>query len=420
MVGIVALLWEWPAIPNRDGLFALIAIVAAVMVIDVVIVSVAFHGRQSAPVYQEAFVSLVLDSVDAAITVFNSEGNLLRVNKAAETLSGYSEAELQDPQVWRDILPGADFEGVAAIVAGRRADDYPIINENHWISRSGEQRLLRWSNVALKDERGRIALVVCIGFDITAQRRFEVDLIAAKNDAELANRAKSEFLANMSHELRTPLNAILGFSEIIRDQRLGTSLETYRSYAVDIFDSGQLLLQLINDILDMAKLESGRIDLEEREVDLSAVIASSQRLVERRASEGGVRITTEIAPDLPLLMGGERALKQIVLNLLSNAVKFTPSDGEAKITARVNLQGGIDLVVRDSGIGIPEGALVRLFEPFYQVDAKVSRRFGGTGLGLAITKKLVEAHGGQIAVASAPDQGTTVTVSFPARRSLDH
>lgn len=374
--------------------------------------------RAPGPVYAEAFVSLVLDSVDAAITVYDAKGRLLRANKGAEKFSGFSEAELLDPATWRHILPDTDYERVIEIVSGRHAEEYPIINENYWVHRSGEPRLLRWSNVALKDAKGRISLLVCIGFDITEQRRFEGDLIGAKNDAELANRAKSEFLANMSHELRTPLNAILGFAEVIRDQRLATDPDATRRYATDIYDSGQLLLQLINDILDMAKLESGRVDLEEREIDIPGVIASTRRLVDQKAAQGDVELKSEIAADLPPLMGGDRALKQIVLNLLSNAVKFTPKDGTALISARLNQQGGIEIAVSDSGIGIAAASLEKLFQPFYQVDAKVSRRYGGTGLGLAITKKLVEAHEGQIAVSSSPNQGTTVTVTFPPSRTV--
>jgi PAS domain S-box-containing protein len=403
---------------QSGGALILAAIIAVVLAANVGLAWMLLRGARSGPVYEEAFVSLILDSVDAAITVYDADGTLLRVNKGAEKLSGYSEAELLDPAVWRNILPDEDFERVGAIVSGRRADEYPIINENYWVSRTGEKRLLRWSNVALKDQKGHISLLVCIGFDITEQRRFEADIIAAKNDAELANRAKSEFLANMSHELRTPLNAILGFAEIIRDQRLTSDLETLRRYATDIFDSGQLLLQLINDILDMAKLESGRIDLEERELDMPSILSIAQRIIERRASEGNVKLVVEVAPDLPPFMGGERAMKQIILNLVSNAVKFTPPGGEARVRAGLNAGGGLELIVSDSGIGIPSASLEKLFQPFYQVDAKVSRRYGGTGLGLAITKRLVEAHDGQIAVTSAQGAGTTVTLIFPPARTL--
>ncbi|MBL8710124.1 MAG: PAS domain S-box protein [Rhodospirillaceae bacterium] len=368
--------------------------------------------------YRGAFVSLILDSIDAAVAVYDSAGRLVRVNRGAERLSGYSEAELKNPEVWKKILPGDSYEQVRSIMAGRAADEYPIINVNPWIARDGTEYLLRWSNVALTDDDGAVALIVCIGFDITKQRRFEADLINAKNDAVLANRAKSEFLANMSHELRTPLNAILGFSEIIRDQRLGNNAEIYRDYAVDIYESGQLLLQLITDILDMAKLESGRVSLQETELDLPTIIAASRRMVEARAEEGSVRLVVDTAPHLPPMRGGERALKQIVLNLMSNAVKFTPQGGTATIAVGLNAAGGVEIKVSDTGIGIPADAIERLFQPFYQVDAKISRRYGGTGLGLAITKKLVDAHDGQIAVTSTPGAGTTVTVSFPPARTL--
>lgn len=374
--------------------------------------------QQRNAAYRGAFVSLVLDSIDAAVTVYDSSGRLLRANRGAERLSGYSEAELKKPATWKHILPEGDYERVMGILSGRPASEYPIANVNPWLSRDGTKRLLRWSNVALTDDDGEVALIVCIGFDITEQRRFEADLINAKNDAVLASRAKSEFLANMSHELRTPLNAILGFAEVIRDQRLEASLETYRAYATDIHESGQLLLQLITDLLDMAKLESGQAVLHESDLDVPTIVNASKRMVLARAEEGSVRLVVEVDPNLPAMRGDERALKQIVLNLLSNAVKFTPGGGQAKLSARLNAHGGVEIVVSDTGIGIPPEAIERLFQPFFQVDARISRRYGGTGLGLAITKKLVDAHDGQIAVASAPGQGTHVTVSFPAARTL--
>jgi PAS domain S-box-containing protein len=400
--------------------FALVPILVLCLVLAIDVGAFWYFRRlgQRNAVYRGAFVSLVLDSIDAAVTVYDNEGRLLRASKGAERLSGYSEAELKDPATWEKILPGRHHDQVMQVLVGRPASDYPIININPWVSRDGREHLLRWSNVALTDDDGEVALIVCIGFDITEQRRFEADLINAKNDAVLANRAKSEFLANMSHELRTPLNAILGFAEVIRDQRLGSNAESYPAYANDIYESGQLLLQLITDLLDMAKLESGQVALHETELDIPAIISATRRMVQARAEEGSVRLAVEVAPNLPPMRGGERAMKQIVLNLLSNAVKFTPQGGQASIKARLNAQGGLEITVSDTGIGIPPESIERLFQPFYQVDARISRRYGGTGLGLAITKKLVDAHDGQIAVASTPGQGTHVTVSFPPARTL--
>jgi PAS domain S-box-containing protein len=426
VVGLAAaLLGCWrvfgPAVPadfSAAGLQGPLAVMLLVLVINIAAFWLFRALRQRNAAYRGAFVSLVLDSIDAAVTVYDAAGRLVRVNRGAERLSGFSEAELKNPETWKHILPGINYEKVMGILAGRPASDYPITNINPWVSRDGTERLLRWSNVALTDDDGAVALIVCIGFDITEQRRFEKDLIDAKNDAVLASRAKSEFLANMSHELRTPLNAILGFAEVIRDQRMGVDADTYRNYAIDIHESGQLLLQLITDLLDMAKLESGQVVLHETELDVASIIAASRRMVLARAEEGSIRLNVDVAPNLPPMRGGERALKQIVLNLLSNAVKFTPQGGSAGIAARLNAHGGIEIVVSDTGIGIPPDAIERLFQPFYQVDARISRRYGGTGLGLAITKKLVDAHEGQIAVASTPGEGTHVTISFPASRTL--
>ncbi|HEY4162284.1 MAG TPA: PAS domain S-box protein, partial [Dongiaceae bacterium] len=177
------------------------------------------HHRMS-HASQDAMVDLILDSVDAAITVFDRGGKLVRANKTAERLSGYSMAELQVPDTMRKVIPPEDYGAVSGFLDRPKLADFPRSNVNHWVSKNGERRLMKWSNVALNDGAGGVLLVVCIGFDITEQRQFERDLIEARNRAQEANIAKSMFLANMSHELRTPLNAIIGFSEIIRGRLL--------------------------------------------------------------------------------------------------------------------------------------------------------------------------------------------------------
>src|SRR6185369_12174786 len=162
-------------------------------------------------------------------------------------------------------------------------------------------RYLRWSNVALTDKAGKLTTIVCIGFDITEQQRFEAELIAARNQAEMASRAKSSFLANMSHELRTPLNAVIGFSQIIRDRLFGDSLDRYIGYANDIHESGTFLLELINGILDMSKLEAGKHELREQPIDIAELFDSSARLIEHRTKPGGLELVVELAPELPKL-----------------------------------------------------------------------------------------------------------------------
>jgi len=370
------------------------------------------------PIPPDALVALVLDSVDAAITVYDGRGRLIRANRCAEQLSGYTEAELADPETWRKVIPPEDYSAVAGFLDRPKLSDFPRPNVNWWVTRSGERRLMKWSNVALDDGNGGVLMVVCIGFDITAQRQFERDLIDARNRAQEANAAKSLFLANMSHELRTPLNAIIGFSQIIRDRLVDISPEKSAEYAGDIYDSAVLLLELISDILDMSKLEANKAVVEARNADVVQLIASCIRLVRQRAQEVGIKIIQRIDTDLPILHADERMIKQVLLNLLSNAIKFTPRTGAVLVTARRSADGGMEISVSDSGIGIPESELLNLFRPFHQAHSPRVQKPQGTGLGLAISKRLMELHDGQIAIASVEGKGTTVTVTLPASRCI--
>jgi len=370
------------------------------------------------PIPPDALVALVLDSVDAAITVYDRRGRLIRANRCAEQLSGYTETELRDPETWRKVIPPEDYSAVAGFLDRPKLSDFPRPNVNWWVTRSGERRLMKWSNVALDDGHGGVLMVVCIGFDITAQRQFERDLIEARNRAQEANAAKSLFLANMSHELRTPLNAIIGFSQIIRDRLVDISPEKSAEYAGDIHDSAILLLDLISDILDMSKLEANKAVVEARDADVVQLIASCIRLVRQRAQEVGIKIIQRIDTDLPILHADERMIKQVLLNLLSNAIKFTPRAGAVLVTAKCCPDGGMEISVADSGIGIPESELLNLFRPFHQAHSPRVQKPQGTGLGLAISKRLMELHDGQIALASVEGKGTTVTITLPASRCI--
>jgi PAS domain S-box-containing protein len=372
--------------------------------------------KPTATATEDALVALILDTVDAAITVYDSDGKLIRANRGAERLSGFTLAEMQEPATWRHIIPGSDFARVMDILGDRRLEDFPIVNVNPWVHKDGTSRLMRWSNVALPDARGGVAMIVCIGFDITDQHQLEMTLTRAKNEAELASRAKSEFLANMSHELRTPLNAILGFSQVIRDRHFGDAAERYSEYAANIHDSGEMLLALITDILEMAKLEAGKLKLAEETVDLGQVIGSCLKMISARAGDGGIILSVD-TPAHPLrLCADQRAMKQILLNLLSNAVKFTPQAGKVTVRAGTLDSGEVVLSVADTGIGIHPIAQRSIFQPFFQVDPTATRSRSGTGLGLAITKHLVDLHDGKIEVDSTPGIGTTVTVTLPAAR----
>lgn len=264
--------------------------------------------------------------------------------------------------------------------------------------------------------------------DFTARKAAEESLQIAKKQAEDANRSKSEFLARMSHDLRTPLNAILGFSEIIENEILGPiSIDAYKSYAQDIHHSGSHLLDLINDLLDLSKIEAGQYALSETSVALPDVVTQVMRLVEPDALKKRVRLKSEIAANLPHLHIDPRATRQMLLNLLSNAVKFTPKGGEVSVDARFG-QEGLGILVSDTGIGIAPESLDRVFEPFAQIertsphsypaDRQPAKAHPGTGLGLSIVKALIELHGGKIEIESEVGTGTTAILSFPKERTI--
>jgi signal transduction histidine kinase len=246
---------------------------------------------------------------------------------------------------------------------------------------------------------------------------------AAKSSAEAmekavaANRAKSEFLANMSHELRTPLNAIIGFSEIICEQSLGEiKPPKYVEYANDIRNSGQHLLAVINDVLDLAKVEFGKATLVEEHSDVSELLEGCIRIIQSRAIQENVELASEFAAGRPLLYADSRKVKQILLNLLSNAVKFTPAGGRIVLRSERIADGGIKLIVEDNGIGIAFEDIKKALAPFSQVDTRLNRKFEGTGLGLPLSKGMAELHQGSLEVSSRLGAGTTVAVKFPAER----
>jgi two-component system, cell cycle sensor histidine kinase PleC len=264
-----------------------------------------------------------------------------------------------------------------------------------------------WRLVASMSGLVRLALM---------QHRREQALRRAKEEAETASQAKSQFLAHMSHELRTPLNAILGFSEVIREMLMGPLDDRYRQYGGDIHRAGQHLLTLIEDVLDLAKIETGRMELIEEEVAIRDLLASCRQMVRETAERAGVTISTQVAPALPPLHGDRLRLKQAVLNLLSNAIKFTPMGGEVRLEAACIENGDLLVAVSDNGIGMkPEDVPVAL-APFGQVNDALSRRHKGTGLGLPLAKTFVELHGGRLEIATRSGQGTSVSIILPRER----
>ncbi len=267
--------------------------------------------------------------------------------------------------------------------------------------------------------------MLCAGAYATTMSLTYVDLYessldrlrAAKEEAERANFAKSEFLANMSHELRTPLNAIIGFSQIIGSEMLGSvGNDKYTSYAQDIERSGSHLLDIINDILDVAKIEAGKMDFEEEEFTLSQLVDDILKMIQPMADENQVMLVAPASEHQVHLWGDRRMFKQMIINLLSNAIKFTPANGQTRLNTVLLSDGSLAISVSDTGVGIAPSDLERILKPFEQVEESRNRSHGGVGLGLPLTRKMAELHGGTLTVVSAPEDGTTVTLTVPAER----
>ena len=249
------------------------------------------------------------------------------------------------------------------------------------------------------------------------KKQIEIELIKSKETAESSNRAKSQFLANMSHELRTPLNAVIGFAEMMSAETFGPlGSPRYQEYADAIRGSGAHLLALINDILDLSRLDAGQSDLIDEELDVEEIAETVLTMVAGQAKAANIQVSHDIEPDLPLLRADRRRVKQVLINLLANAVKFTPAGGKVSLRAALTRDGGLKLAVADTGIGIAKEDIPKALERFGQVDSKLSRRYEGAGLGLPLAKQLMELHGGALVLESELNIGTTVSVTFPRER----
>jgi PAS domain S-box-containing protein len=361
-------------------------------------------------------LSAAIEQTPNMFFITDTSGRIEYINPAFTELTGYSAEEalgatpslLRHPStspethkdLWRTIRSGHEWRSE---IKDRRKD--------------GSYFWAFTSICPVRDGQGRITHYVAMHQDVTRQKTADQALRQAKEEAEVANRAKTDLLANMSHELRTPLNAIIGFSETMLGQFLGPIDQIYLDYAKDIRDSGAHLLSLINDILDVSAIEAGHMPLREEVTDLGALMESVERLIRPRAEMAGLTFLVEPMSVSLALWCDMRRVKQILLNLLSNAAKFTKEGGSISLATTVGSDGGIRMVVRDTGIGMNGLGIETALSPFGQVDSGLGRRHQGSGLGLPLTLGLVERHGGQLTLESEPGQGTTATVVFPPDRT---
>ncbi|HYC03010.1 MAG TPA: ATP-binding protein [Azospirillaceae bacterium] len=367
----------------------------------------------SEQVYREIFENSV-----EGVFASTPEGRFLWANPTMARLLGYDDAPqlvAECTDIARQLY--ADPETRNRFARMLLAEGAVTGYEAEAIRRDGTTIWISISARVVRDEEGRPAAFQGTCEDITPRRRAEEALRRAKQLSETASRAKTEFLANMSHELRTPLNAIIGFSEIIGEQQLGPAGHPdYAEYARDINESGRMLLDLINDILDLSKIEAGRRELNEHLVDLPRTLHSCLRLVKERAIRGGVTTLLDVPRALPRLRADEVALKQMLSNLLSNAVKFTPKGGRVTLSASVEADGTLVIGVADTGIGMRPEEIPRALQPFTQIEGNLSRTAGGAGLGLPMVRALAELHGGSLSLESEPGRGTVARVRLPAER----
>jgi PAS domain S-box-containing protein len=361
----------------------------------------------------------ILDTATDGVITVDSRGRILSLNRSAEALFGYDQREVTGEPITALLAPeshGAALDYLEGLIGGGVAS---VMNDGREVmarERQGGRIPLFMTMGAIREGEDRKFCAVLR--DMTAWKKAEGDLTAARQAAEEASRQKSDLLAKISHEIRTPLNAIIGFSEMMTAESFGPlGSPKYKEYLHDIRESGAYVMSLVNDLLDLAKVEAGRLDLEFGSVSLAEVAQASVGLLQPEAARARVLIRSSFTPKMPPVVADARSLRQIIINLLSNAVKFTDPGGQIIISTALGDKGEAILRIRDTGIGMDQDELKLAMEPFRQV-ASTTRKAKGTGLGLPLTKALVEANRGELLIASAKGEGTLVEVVFPPQRVL--
>lgn len=363
-----------------------------------------------------SLLTSIFDASEIGIIVTDRQHRVVRVNDSFVRSFGWSRDQLIG-ELLPDFIPPEEGDDV-----GQDGADFL----QRGVRATGETRLLRadgttanvlYTSAALELSQRRKFQVTTI-MDITLRKQMEISLRVSKDQADAANHAKSAFLASMSHELRTPLNAIIGFSEIMMNEAFGPiGTRKYIEYLQDVHLSARHLLEIINEVLDMSKIEAGKVDLDEQVFDIGELLQSVSRMMVSRAFSANIALETSVEDHLPLLRADPRLIRQVLINLVSNAIKFSGRGDTIWVSAAMQPDGDLQIVVKDEGIGIPSDKIREALEPFGQIhDSSVARDQQGTGLGLPLAKAMVELHGGTLRLQSAENIGTTVTIHLPSRR----
>jgi PAS domain S-box-containing protein len=355
----------------------------------------------------------ILDAAADAVVVLDRDGKILSLNRSGETLLGVEHREVAG-QDFTILFAPESREAVKGLFEGLRASGLDRLaekgRETVGLTRNGRAAPLFVTIARIGG--GEDAKFCAVMRDMTRWKEVERDLEDARRQAERSSALKSEFLAKISHEIRTPLNAIIGFAEVIMEERYGPiGNEKYKEYLKDIHASGGHVMSLVNDLLDLSKIEAGKADLKLAPLDANLVIQECLALMQPQAANERVIMRLSLSERLPRVVADERSLRQIMLNLMSNAVKFNEPGGQVIVSTAMNDSGQAIIRVRDTGVGMSEGEIATALEPFRQVDA--TRRAGGTGLGLPLTKALAEANRAQFSIKSRKEQGTLVELAFP-------
>ncbi|MBP7722564.1 MAG: PAS domain S-box protein [Alphaproteobacteria bacterium] len=366
-----------------------------------------------------SLMSSIFDVSEVGVVVTDHNTRIIRVNESFVRTYGWSRDELINSDVITLVTP----------------DERNLARRNHdefirtGIRSSGEMKIIRkdgnianalFTTATLELSQKRRYQVTTV-MDITLRKQMEESLRLAKDQADTANRAKSAFLANMSHELRTPLNAIIGFSEMMIKETFGAlGHDKYKEYLGDVHASANHLLEIINEVLDMSKIEAGRIELDESGVDIGETVSSVTRMMASKAFGSSLKINIDVPADLPGINADQRLVRQIFINLLSNAVKFSRPGGNIDVHAEMLKDGRLQVDIRDEGVGIPTAKINQAMEPFGQVSdrAENAQYQQGTGLGLPLAKAMIELHDGKMKLESEEGKGTRVTIIFPAYRVM--